>query len=122
MTISRTLSLAAGMVSAVLSCTCMAATPLPPETLESIQITSPIQPTCQKSQTAKENDDRRERADCIDSDLLKSLTDKSVHDALDLNPSLQTAPPPSQELPKAPDVTPQQLEILHDFTNLPWGR
>lgn len=122
MTICRTFLLTTGMMSAFFSCIGIAATPLPPETLESIQITSPVQPTCPKDQSGKDNNDRGERADCIDGDLLKSLTDKSVHDALDLNPSLQTTPPLTPELPKAPDVTPQQLEILHDFTNLPWGR
>lgn len=107
------------LILAVLGSACaggsIAAEPLPAEAMGRVQITSPTMTPC------KQPTDQKEEG-CAEHKQLNELTNKSIKETLTTDPLPVTPAPPAQHLPQGPDVTPQQQQIMDDFTHRPWGR
>lgn len=93
-----------------------AADPLPAPEMDSVFIAPPTAGSCK--------DDRKgSQSDCpANPDHLKDITDYSIRESttLESSPASPQLPPP--QLPPEQDVTPQQLQLIEDFTQRPWGR
>lgn len=93
----------------------IAAEPLPASEMEEVSVPPPVKRACQ-SNTDNAN------AECTTPDQLKELTDYSIRETTTFEPGKPaSAPPPPHVLPEQP-VSPQQMQLIEDFTNRPWGR
>lgn len=92
-----------------------AAEPLPAEEMDKAQVTSPAPGACRESSGNR-------KKNCTDRTPLQELTNKSIKESLATDPAYQAPQPPVPQLPPPPDVSPQQQQIIDDFTHLPWGR
>lgn len=93
--------------------TVMAAEPLPASELEDVFVPPPGVRACEK--TTETNGEA-----CTDTGQLNELTDYSIHETT-MDQGKPASPPLPQMLPEQ-QVSPQQLQIIEDFTNRPWGR
>jgi len=103
------------IIGATLTPFLYAAEPLATEELGRIQITLPTVRSCQHA-----SDDKV--SGCTNADQLSELTRNSIEQALETDPATLMTRPSLPQPPHEPNVTPQQQQIINDFTNLPWGR
>ena len=94
----------------------LAADPLPAPELDSVFIAQSAPRPCK--------DDREDsQRDCPPGpDQLKNITDHTLRESTTPDPNPAAPQLPSPQLPPEPDVTPQQLQLIEDFTHRPWGR
>lgn len=95
--------------------TVIAAEPLPPSELEDVFVPPPAPRACEK--TADNTGE-----DCTDPGQLNELTDYNIREATTIEQGKPASSLPPPQAPPEQQISPQQLQIIEDFTNRPWGR